>query len=254
MTERFGALLCLLLLCGPSCTGTETDNPVIDFERSGCNGDGGSALRLPGVMATRAALAVGSSDYAGLYCFAWEANGEGRLRVDVFNMVGGCHIDWELAESRLDGGGLTLRVRNGECAVAGCGSCIYDLSFEVQGIDASAPLPLSLEQLDCDEEPSRDATTLMLPIDERREGVLCREGGWPAFQIDCDRPHFPPCAQRSRTMRCANEGAACGGSSVCTARPDEAYDLCLTACESDDDCSLPVEACTAGACRLRETF
>lgn len=252
MTERLGALLCVLLLCNPSCTGTETDNPVIDFERSACKSEG-SALRLPGVMAARAPLTLDAADYEGLYCFAWESGTNGRLRIDVFNMVGGCHIDWELADARFDEKGLRLRVQNDECAIAGCGSCAYDLSFDMEGIDRDAPLPLALQQLDCDGEPTRDATVLTLPVDERSEGVLCRES-WTRFTGECGGAHSPPCADQRPATRCADEGASCDDGFVCDAGSDESSDLCLTACESDADCPLPVEACVDGACRLRGTF
>jgi hypothetical protein len=252
MSERLAALFGVLVFCGPSCTGTETDNPVADFDRSACK-SGGSALRLPGVMATRAALTVDSADYEGLYCFAWKASDDGRMRLDVFNMVGGCHIDWELADARYDAKGLRLRVQNDECAVAGCGSCAYDLSFDLTGIDRDAPLPMSLSQLNCDDELTRDATTLILPIDERGEGVICREGGGNRFVIECGVAHSTPCAEQG-PGRCADEGATCGDGLVCDPRTDASQDLCLTGCESDDDCPLPVEACVAGACRLRETF
>ena len=155
MSERVAVLLSVIVLCAPSCIGTETDNPVAGFEPTACKSEGGSALRLPGVMRTSEALTLDSRDYDGLYCFAWEARASGRMHISVFNMIAGCHIDWELGPSRIDANGLRLRVRNDECAVAGCGSCAYDLSFDVEGVDATAPLPLSLTQLDCDDEPTR---------------------------------------------------------------------------------------------------
>ena len=98
-------------------------------------------------MRTSAALTLDSVDYDGLHCFAWETRASGRMHLSVFNMTAGCHISWELGASRIDANGLRLRVRNDECAVAGCGSCAYDLSFDVEGVDATAPLPLSLSQL-----------------------------------------------------------------------------------------------------------
>jgi hypothetical protein len=255
MSERIGLLLSVLVFCTPSCIGTETDNPVAGFEPTACKREGGSGLRLPGVMSTSEALTLDSRDYDGLYCFAWEARASGRMHLSVFNMTGGCHIDWELGPSRIDANGLRLRVRNDECAVAACGTCAYDLSFEVEDVDATAPLPLSLTQLDCDDEPTRDATTLTLPIDERSEGVLCREGSLTSLDIACGGPHFPPCAAGSGSLnRCTDDGANCGDGGVCDPRPDAPFDMCLRQCEADADCPLPVETCVAGGCRLRETF
>ena len=126
MSERIGLLLSVLVFCTPSCIGTETDNPVAGFEPSACKSKGGSGLRLPAVMSTSEALTLDSSDYDGLYCFAWETRGRPDASL-------GLQHDWrpgsrlELDPSRIDVNGLRLRVRNDECAVAGCGSCTYYL-------------------------------------------------------------------------------------------------------------------------------
>jgi hypothetical protein len=253
------ALSCVLGSIAPSCTGTETDNPVVDFARTGCKNRADGAGTLESVGRAASALTLDRADYNGLYCFAWDAREDDRLRIDVLNAVGSCHVDWALGASRLDSGGLALAVQNNECAIAACGSCAYDFEFDVGGVDRTAPLRLEFSQLDCEGKPARDATTVTLPIDERPQGVVCQEGGrgLANLLLSCGSPWFPPCASSEGRPngpgRC-DSPIACDPGLICEPRTEQAFDMCLRACETDADCALDVEFCDAGACRLRDTF
>lgn len=241
----------LLAYAALSCTdtGTETDNPVIGFDASECKSDrSATALTLSGSARVAAAPAFGAGDeYTGLNCFAWEPRGADGLRVQVFNMIGGCHVVWERGPARWNGETLELTVRPDNCAVAGCGSCAYDLVFELDGVDRSAPLPLALYQDYCTGEREEPRARLTLPLDERPQGMLCRAGAWP-FSRECGGAHGPICSD--------GEGGPNAGPCAEGLVRDQSSEpeVCLTPCTSDSDCPLEVESCQAGMCQLRETF
>lgn len=232
--------LCGLLLSLPMCAsdGTETDNPVIDFEATECKTHS-TALTL-------------SSEYDGLYCYAWQTLDDGALSIDVTNFMGGCYVFWDLGASRVDGSRIDLGVANNSCQIAGCGACPYDFSFKVEGVDTSQPATVQLHEYDCKGDGDAQVEPeIMLPLDERAQGMLCRTQGSGIYEAGCGRAHLPPCDESGDFGECED---GCGEGLVCVDSEERTGDRCLTACESDDDCPLEVESCQDGACQLRETF
>lgn len=246
------AALALLALTASMCTsaGTETDNPVIDFEATRCKGRS-TSLSLPAVARTASAQSVDPSAYEGLYCYGWEVLDGGVLALDVINHSAGCYVQWQPGPSRVDGTSIDLGVANGSCAIAACGSCAYDFSFEVEGIDESQAAELQLHAYDCEGDEYAQGPVVMLPIDARPEGLLCRPQRNVGFDFGCGKAHLPPCSETSGIGSCED---ACPEGLVCVGDAMDDDDLCFTACTEDADCALEVESCQDGACRLRETF
>jgi hypothetical protein len=202
------------------------------------------------VARTRAALEADPHEYDGLYCYAWD-RGADEVTIDVVNYVAGCTIFWTLGESRVDGDRISLGIHDPYCGTAGCGSCVYDFSFIVEGVDLDAPARIRVRETSC-ERPEILEPEVLLAIDERETGIICREQPTYAFEEQCGRAHLSPCRASSSGGTC-NDG--CGEGLTCAEDESEnGGDLCLTACEDDADCPLEVESCQDGACRLRETF
>lgn len=269
-SSRPVALAATLVLTLPMCTqnGTETDNPLIDFEASACKTDAVALLSsslahsvhsAPPVHQglARSGLVEDASRYRGLHCVAWQAREDGTLALEILNFGGGCGVEWEAGRARVSEDEVALTLRNALCAVAGCGGCIYDFAFEVEGVDVTRSLTLRLDTDDC--ERVTEAERLTLPLDEQAEGMVCREqASLVGLQLVCDGPHLPPCADRGvpecgpgacgddPSLRCV-EGALDRGAIG-------SYPLCLTRCEVDGDCGLELDTCRDGLCRLRETF
>jgi hypothetical protein len=246
--------LCALGLTLSMCTsaGTETDNPVVDFNATDCKG--GEELSLaPAVARTRAALDMPANDYEGLHCYAWQINDGGTITIDVINYGSGCGIEWSLADSVLDAEHVELGIRNAACIVAGCGSCTYDLSFEVKGVALDAPVEVQVREAGCDGADDHVLRAVELPIDREREGMLCRQtsGGFPP---ECGGPRRPPCDNVVPYDGVGTCSDGCVEGLVCVERALDDRDLCFTPCEEDADCPLDIESCQDGACRLRETF
>jgi hypothetical protein len=246
------AALCGLVLLLPMCAhdGTETDNPVIDFEATRCKGRS-TGLSLPAVARTASAQALDPSAYEGLYCYGWEVLDGGVLALDVINRSAGCYVQWQPGPSRVDGSRIDLGVANGSCAIAGCGSCEYDFSFEVEGTDHGRPAELQLHAYDCEGNEDAQGPVVVLPIDERPEGLLCRPQRNVGFDFGCGKAHLPPCTEEGSEGSCED---ACPEGLVCVEDAVDDDDLCFTSCSDDSDCPLEVESCQDGACRLRETF
>jgi len=248
------ASLCVLALSMSMCTtertGTETDNPVVDFDATECKAHG-TALTLATVARTAAAQEVDPSAYDGLYCYAWETLDDGRLSIDVINFSGGCHVPWKLGASRVDGAHIELGVASDFCGESACGSCAYDFTFEIDGVDLSEPAEVRLRQYDChgggDFEPE---PSVVLPLDGEPSGIVCRMQNGVGMGERCGGAHLPPCADDGDVGRCAD---GCGEGLTCIEGGD-APDLCFTACNEDADCPIEIDSCQDGACRLRETF
>ena len=247
-------LVCALALPLTMCVaeGTETDNPLVEFDGSECKS--GQALTLPSdVMRTAAVRTLEAGLYDGLHCIAWERLGGGALQIDVLNYSAGCHIEWEAGDIALEGDQLTLTARNAACAQAGCGNCIYDFAFEVGGVDDSRPLELTFQEDTCHDIEL--AAELTLPIDEKSSGIVCRQARfYDGLNLLCGTAHTPPCTDMDGPFTCA-EGRCSDASLTCVEGPAGAHrDVCLQTCEVDEDCSLEVDSCQDGLCRLRETF
>lgn len=244
------ALALSLSLSLSMCTaGTKTDNPLVDFDASACKA--GEPLTLPStVMRSEPGLELEPDQYRGLHCFAWDVTASGNLRIDVLNYPSGCGAEWEPGDAAIQGDQVSITARNAMCAFAACGSCIYDLSFELAGVDTTRPVELTLNEDDC--TTVDPAATLSLPLDDASEGIVCRETRLGiGLNTVCGVQHAPPCSMEG-PLRC--DTAACDDGLTCFAKPDAFYDACYEACETDDDCSLGIDTCQDGACRLRETF
>lgn len=246
------ALPCVLACTGESTgTGTETDNPSLRmFEGSACKKDG-----VEDAEEGLRAAALTASDYDGLHCFAWEPAGDDVLRIDVLNATGGClvEIEWK-GSARVGEGRLALTVTaDPQCNVAGCGSCLYDYTYEVAGVDTSAPLAVTFTMRQCDAELEPRVTELELPVDERPEGILCRpiNPGTLSWVQRCGAPHLP-CAGADGACAVAGGQTTCDPGLVCAG---DDFGICRTPCETDADCPLTdVEACEDGVCVVPAAF
>jgi hypothetical protein len=245
----FGLLLCSLSMC--TSEGTETDNPVFDFDATECKNGHSTALSLP-VTRTRAALSVDPSAYEGLYCYAWENGVDDVLTIDVINYGGGCSVTWNLGKSRVTDDRIDLGVQNAYCEIAACGSCTYDLAFEVGGVDTTVPADVQLREVGCGGADDQLEPRIELPVDVSDTGIVCRLQRY--FEDECGRAHLPSCSGDGGASGSCEGG--CDEGLVCVIDETHGFEreLCFTQCEQDEDCPLEIETCQTGACRLRETF
>jgi hypothetical protein len=244
------AALCGLALSLPMCAGTETDNPLVDFRSTECKH--GQELSLaPKIARTIVAIDMEAEAYQGLFCYAWQVNESGTVTIDVINYESGCAIEWSPAETLVDYEHVELGIQNRSCAVAACGSCSYDLTFELAGLTRKTATDLRIIESDCEGERYRTAEPAELPIDRESEGLLCRQIV-DDFAGGCGGARQPPCTDEPGELGTCDDG--CAEGLACVADVLDDYDVCFTACESDADCGLEIESCQGGACRLRETF
>src|SRR5688572_11794500 len=109
-----------------SCAGgTETDNPATlkDFSSSGCKNDQPNPGRQELVL---------EADADGLQCIAWVFTGD-TLEIELINFPERC-ADRYLGKASLTTDTLELSVYNNLCAVAACGSCVFDFAYAVSGV------------------------------------------------------------------------------------------------------------------------
>lgn len=242
-----------LALAGSCAGGTETDNPVIDFQSSGCkNQVSAFALGPPRVEPTTGRLDSDAPDYDGLHCYAWRHDPQSAtLHVDVLNMHGGCQVDWSGEAKWRAEGGIDVQISNASCRTASCGWCLYDFSFELSGVEGSEPLPLALIEDDC--ESADIYSELVVPLDTEPSGMRCR----PAFRHAlggglapaCDGNRHMSCGE----LNCGSSAGDCNEGLLCS-EIEKGDSRCMKTCEQDTDCGLDVLSCVEGTCALGATF
>jgi len=174
---RNSTWLAMSALALAACTGTETDNPLVDFEHSGCkNHDTATALTFAADLGDAGSPLGDTSDYDGLFCFTYLVDDEGRgARIDVVNYMSPCGSDFTDATASFEGGTMKLALQRNGCTVARCGACFYDLWFDLKGPTASTELDVELSETGCEGTPlEREPITLTLPVPDSRQGTLCR--------------------------------------------------------------------------------
>lgn len=245
-------LPCLLLI---SCTGTDSGNPPVvidDFGNSECKimRDGATApARSP--LFSRAALPSNDA-LSGLYCVRYR-RGEGtKLRLEYINFGASCHADggWFAGVEEAEGADLAVSLT---CTgpTAGCGSCIYDLRYELDVADLASARTISLMRHEC--WGGEDVRTDALTFADGDEGLSCHytfvhAERWVAESENTSGRLRRPC--RDSSSRREETLPSCDGELVCTEVAD-GDPRCLAPCAQDTDCELTgVEACVDGLCRL----
>lgn len=260
------------MVCGVlvySCSGTETQNPsnpLKSFKDGGCKKENAlaSANGTNGGIAT-ATQALVSTDYSaettGLKCFAWEVVSDNRLKIDLYNFEGACGADWK-GKAAIEGdGGLKLSLVNPDCMIALCGTCMYDWSFDVVGVETSKDVALSLSIDTC---PSGAVSTpiknfsVTLPTAAKASGILCNYadfGGlaWQAMALSQCATVGMPCNNVTNGM-CPSTPVStemtCQGDLICTDNGTAEQRICAKPCAADTDCgSLGILTCKEGLCR-----
>ena len=234
------------LATASSCvgSGTETDNPASplkDFSSSECK----NKELAPGQQALIAESAV-----AGLTCVEWERGAEGALALKVHNLGLPCGDTYLGKAGFSSDGALELSVYQDTCLVAKCGTCLFDFSYQLQGIDSERALELRVGSAVCDSEPTIYRDELALPIDEQDSGVVCRalerdylswyasgRGTCGSLNMPCGSPDC-----RSADQTSCDEGLTCSELGSGDSR-------CLPDCASDDDCLAGATTCIDGVCR-----
>jgi hypothetical protein len=255
-------------LCGLiaySCSGTETQNPVsplLSFKGSPCKKE---ANQASGTGTATAAQALVSIDYspetAGLQCIAWEAVGTDKLKIDLYNFEGACGAQWTGKAAIENDGGLGLSLVNPECMIASCGWCIYDWSFEVEGVDLGRPLTVGVGIDTCPGEQAIRNATATLPVDAQSSGILCNYAnfnalGWQALSLKTCGTLAMPC---NGTSMCQSypvtTDLTCQGDLVCSDNGNADERICAKPCSVDDDCgTLGVLECRDGLCRPKNNW
>ena len=235
----------------------DSSSALVNFADSGCKKGQSSALTAGYAETSHALLATDAAQYNGLTCLSWDATGT-TLKIDCLNFGGGCGVKWQGEAEVADGNAVKLFANHepedfgGEigtsCAQAACGSCIYDWSFEIKGIDASKNSPLTLtEGGSC--ASRTDTYTTTLPLASKKKSAVCRyaEYGLLTWAGGSNGTINMPC-----------RGVPCDDGLACTKMPDDLSEnaaICLKTCTADADCPLDgLLKCTEGLCKLAETW
>jgi hypothetical protein len=249
--------------CAGGSSGPDAgSSALVAFTPGACKKEAASALTSTLVRAL--GTGVESADYEGLQCVAWSLDGQGKF--DLLNFDSACGADWIGAASFDESGGVVLTVNNPSCAVAGCGSCIFDFSFTVDRVKAEGDVAVAIDVIVCDKpgETSNNASySLTIPAAKTPDGIVCRYADWSALQWQAftlgtaGQLHMP-CVDPADYPGDGEPPPPCDDGLVCTKMQPGAYRdaaTCLAACETDADCPLPdLVACLDGACRLTSVW
>ena len=158
-------------------------------------------------------------------------------------------------------GQLQLGLVNPQCLIANCGLCIYDWSFDVQGIGSVQNLPVTITIDTCPGQQTIKTASVELPVGTEASGIRCRYAnfnalGWQALSLGTCATLGMPCAG---TSMCASADTStssrCQDSLVCTNNGDPSQEICAQDCSVDSDCdSKGVDFCQGGLCRPKNTW
>jgi hypothetical protein len=256
----------LVVLIIYACTGTETQNPgdpLKSFQGSGCKKEA-ATTKSRSDTATAAQILV-STDYSaetlGLKCVAWETVGSSGLKIDLYNFEGACGADWTGQAALENDGSLKLALVNPECSISKCGICVYDWSFEVEGVDTSRPVSVNVGLDTCPGEQALENYTALLPVAQNSSGILCNYAdfgalGWQAAALSECGTQGMPCQGTAmcQTTTTSNE-PSCLGDLVCTNNGNTDESVCAKPCSSEEDCGQHgVLTCKNGLCRPKSTW
>lgn len=119
-----------------------------------------------------------TSQYDGLFCFEYLADGDGVITVDVFNYRSACGADFSGGSAAVADGRLTLSLHRENCEATRCGSCYHDLSFRVEGVELLSGHEVQLQEVGC-EGTAVDQDPVMLTFardhqDDVEQATYCR--------------------------------------------------------------------------------
>ena len=258
----------LVLLTLLACNGTETQNPnsggpLLAFGNSGCKKETLANASIGTQAATTADAGVidYGDEVAGLKCFAWQTTGTNTVKVSLINFEEACGAKWEGKAQVDSNGALTLGLVNPRCLVAECGWCIYDWTFEVNGIATDHNLPVA-ENIDtCPGQQAVKTTNAELLLATQPSGILCRYANfsaiqWQALSLGTCGTVGMPCMA---TSMCSNSGGSttqtCQGDLTCTDNGNSSQMICATPCVLDSDCGTTgVQSCQSGLCRPKSAW
>ncbi len=249
------AVFVVLIAASASCVeGTETDNPangdLVGFEDSGCKSHAGAARRI----GTSTEALVDASEYDGLNCIAWQERDDEALTVSLSNLRGPCGVSWR-GQAFAHDDRLELVLENPACQVARCGSCVYDLRFEVARVGDAAGLPVAIGFRDCPGQAVHFEFEMTLPDTTSESGILCRYADRSAYDALVSHEGrcgevLTPCGTGSTSCGVESE-ATCAEGLSCVETTSAEDSRCLAACSENDDC-VPsgVSQCIDGLCRI----
>ena len=236
-----------------ACLGTDTGNPVVDSRVSECKSDRESS----GASIQALTLPSASTTYEGFECLRWERDAD-HIRFDAYNINGGCHVTWRGGAEQNSSGELAFVLSNPSCAVAACGSCLYDATFDLDTqktpLDDSADVKLI--QANC---PGERVTigSWQLQAGEAASGIACKYAkglDWHAGRLNTCGTRHAPCRGKGLCGAGSTAGTTpnpCDDGLECT--PVSEYEsMCLERCTSNEDCTLQdILECRDGVCQLK---
>lgn len=235
------------LLALAVAAGCASDKPdaTVSFASSGCKSKmTGQALTAPAAEAA----------YDGLRCLAWDlAAAVPTFR--LYNMEGGCGASYQgKAFLGDDGRSVTLSLTNPGGAIAGCGWCLYDHTFQVEGAVAGSDFTVAVERSNSAERGKEGTITFAVPGGTRPTGVVCDYGHQFAMLDHASKTGTT--GKRNRPCRSiSGEARGCDSGLTCTpVAADAGFALCLSGCTGDGDCGEgQLYTCASSVCRLKST-
>jgi hypothetical protein len=233
------------LLAGAHCGDGPGDSGTLTaFISSGCKS------KMTGQALT--SQSTGSIGYDGLKCVAWEVASDNTV-FRLYNVEGGCGASYEGHASIADSGrAVTLSLTNPSGAIAGCGWCVYDFTFQVRGPVTGSNLTVAIERSNSAEPGREGTTTFTLPAQSRATGIVCSYGNEFAMRDHARKTglsghrNFPCDVDIVPSNGGCQPGLACTPSATGAAQP-----LCLAPCAASLDCGDDqLYGCSAGLCKL----
>ncbi len=196
----------------------------------------------------------------GLNCVSWKHDGVDKLSADLLNFTSACIMGWKGEVARPGPNQVDLIVENSDCDIGACGSCIYDWSFDLEGIPKGEDLALTVsvwvyprEGCDWDVDPADELEEYHLDIskDTLASGMVCRYVR--PMELEWLQKIGGPYLYCTDTC---DEGLECAPHPDADNYPEST--ICLIPCsegDTDQPCPDPdLTSCIDGYCQLTSVW
>jgi len=196
-----------------------------------------------------------SALYKGLICISWDIETSGRALFDLINFDRMCGFEpgdenlW-IGQAYQDFDGLLrLNVDWDSPDENACGDCLYDFSFEIDGLEFSEALDVTTGNCtgNCDNWSGFKVT---IPVYRMPAGIICKYADVEHILASTRVPddwkrgtlHMPP-----KQGECEED--------LTLIEKKEGEELCAATCSSTKPCPLEeILECQSGICQLIETW
>ena len=252
---RIGVLLAALGISSCGGTGSPGDAGVQarSFASSACKRE--QVSQSGTTFASNLMVITNEVGLEGLRCVAWQRVGSNELKIDLYNFDSACGATWAGSAALAADGMLELHIDNPSCAIARCGKCLYDWSFDLGlAVSAIQPTPVTITIDSCQGQQASMVLSATIGVED--QGMHCTLADYGAINEQasvagtCGKAGWPCVGSLFCGSGSFTSTGTCDTGLTCDSSAAVNEPRCLLPCASTADCPRPdAWSCQSGLCR-----